>query len=106
MLFMIIYYPNVELSGKCPKKPISLNVIDQGVNIMGFERWWQNTYAGKLGVQIIEDSFKEVAKAAWDEQQKELNLAYEAIGRNAIRDAVQDTNLLDSSPQPSESQDS
>lgn len=40
---------------------------------MNFEQWWQNTYAEKLGAKIIEESFKEVAKAAWDEQQRKID---------------------------------
>ena len=34
-----------------------------------FEKWWNATYKNKLGSTIIELSFKEVAKAAWDIQQ-------------------------------------
>lgn len=35
----------------------------------GFEDWWLRTYKGQLGSFIIEESFKEVALAAWNEAQ-------------------------------------
>lgn len=33
---------------------------------MSFEQWWKQNYKGTLGQKIIEDSFKEVALAAWN----------------------------------------
>ena len=44
-----------------------------------FEKWWSATYENKLGSTIIELSFKEVAKAAWDEQQSTVKELIEQV---------------------------
>jgi hypothetical protein len=39
---------------------------DETAYFASFEDWWQVTYHSKLGTAIMEEAFKEVAKAAWD----------------------------------------
>ena len=51
-----------------------------------FELWWNNNYKNKLSSTIIELSFKEVAKSAWDEQEKNIAELYEKI--NNIKDEL------------------
>lgn len=44
-----------------------------------FEDWWVQNYKGQLGPILIEDSFKEVAKASWEVASQNVELLEDKI---------------------------
>lgn len=46
---------------------------------MEFEDWWLETYKGQLGPILIEESFKEGAKASWEAASQKVELLEDKI---------------------------